>query len=87
MLSSPPMDRLFDDALAELLDSLDQMSVRAALLHSVLRDSEHAATGANLHAECARAVVAAKKIAHLSCPPRRSAGLTSGHVYLVRSRD
>jgi len=81
-----PMGLPFDDAVADLLDSLDQLSVRAALLESVLRQSSYAVTGANLRADCARAMVAAKKIAHLSHPVHRP--IQSGpRVYLIHSRD
>ena len=75
----------FDDAVADLLDALEQISVRAALVGGVLRDSTYEVTAANLSADCARAMVAAKKIAHLTPPPQRPTQ-SGPRVYLVHSR-
>lgn len=84
----PDMERALADATADLLDALEQIAIRAAILNAALECSNLAPTAAALRAHVARAVVAIQKIEHLNRPHRTIAPHARNPVLqIVRRRD
>lgn len=60
------MERQFHDAVDDLVGALEQMTAEARALNLEANDPRIAARASSLHAQCERALVDSKKIAHLS---------------------
>jgi hypothetical protein len=60
------MERQFQDALDDLVCSLEEIVAQARVLSVEIGDPGLAARAITVHAQCERALVDSKKLAHLS---------------------